>query len=143
GAERVVAAEPAATRAPSPGGTGSARPPVPAAPAGPTLLARGRFRSGAHTTTGLAAVLRQPAGQQVLTLTELDTSPGPDLRVYLARGDGSDVRGALDLGRLKGNKGTQQYVVPSTVDASGYGAVVVWCRAFSVAFGAATLVPAS
>jgi hypothetical protein len=118
---------------------GDARPVPPAAAAGATLLGEGRFRSGEHTTTGVARLLQRPGGEQVVTLTALSTSPGPDLRVYLARGDGSSVAGAADLGRLKGNKGNQQYRVPTGVDARRYGAVVVWCRAFSVPFGVATL----
>jgi hypothetical protein len=46
------------------------------------------------------------------------------------------VGGAVDLGRLKGNRGDQQYVVPRAVSV---GSVVVWCRAFSVDFGTAVL----
>jgi hypothetical protein len=144
--EEVVVAEPApSTSLPSsPAATGAAvSAPGPVPQARPTLLSRGAFRSGAHSTAGVASLIRRPAGQQVVTLTRLDTSPGPDLRVYLARGDGTDVRGAVDLGGLRGNKGTQQYAVPSGVDTSGYGAVVIWCRAFSVAFGTAALSPAA
>jgi len=149
--EDVVTAAPAAPAGPSqvaPGpagtagpagipGTTAGRPAAP--PAGPRLLAEGDFRSGEHTTTGTARVIELPSGAQVVTLTALSTSPGPDLRVYLARGDGSSVAGAADLGRLKGNRGTQQYPVPAGVDARRYGAVVIWCRAFSVPFGTATL----
>ncbi len=132
--EDVVTAAPAV---PPVGAGGDAHPVPPAA--GARLLAQGSFRSGEHPTTGVVRLLRRPDGGQVVTLTALSTSPGPDLRVYLARGDGGSVAGAADLGRLKGNKGTQQYVVPAGVDAEEYGAVVVWCRAFSVPFGVATL----
>lgn len=37
---------------------------------------------------------------------------------------------------LQGNRGNQQYVVP---DGAAAGAVVIWCRAFTVAFGTASL----
>jgi hypothetical protein len=161
--EDVVTAAPAAAESPqaAPGPTGTGGPtgspgptgtpgttvspsvPPSAAPvAGPRLLAEGDFRSGEHTTTGTARVIERPGGAQVVTLTALSTSPGPDLRVYLAHGDGSSVAGAADLGRLKGNQGTQQYPVPAGVDARRYGAVVIWCRAFSVPFGTATISPA-
>lgn len=102
----------------------------------PTLLAEGRFRDAAHPTAGRAQLIARPDGSRVLTLTRFETDPGPDLRVYLVPGDGSSVRGSVDLGALKGNKGDQQYDVP---DGAPEGAVVIWCRAFSVAFGAAAL----
>ncbi|MGH8969515.1 MAG: DM13 domain-containing protein [Actinomycetes bacterium] len=108
----------------------------PSGPTGATVVAAGAFRSGAHETTGRASVIRVPGGGRVLTLTGFETDPGPDLRVYLVPGDGSDVDGAVDLGRLKGNKGDQQYDVPA---AAPEGAVVIWCRAFSVGFGTAPL----
>jgi len=103
---------------------------------GLTLLAEGRFRDAAHPTAGRAQLIERPDGSRALTLTRFQTDPGPDLRVYLVPGDGSSVRGSVDLGALKGNKGDQQYDVP---DGAPAGAVVIWCRAFSVAFGAAAL----
>jgi electron transfer DM13 len=103
-------------------------------------LARGRFRSHEHATAGIASVVRAPDGDRFLTLTGFTTSPGPDLRVRLVpRGSfdgGAD--GAVDLGGLKGNRGDQQYAVPSGVDPTGR-AVVIWCRAFSAPFGSAML----
>ena len=105
----------------------------------PRAVARGMFRSGEHTTMGDATLIALPGGDRVLTLTDFDTSPGPDLRVYLTPGDGDSVNGYLDLGRLKGNKGDQQYDIPRSADLGKYGAVVIWCRAFTVAFGSATL----
>lgn len=111
------------------------------APARPVLVGSGAFRSGEHRTTGTAALLRRPSGAAVVTLTDLDTSPGPDLRVHLAAGPAGGVGGGLDLGRLRGNRGTQQYEVPAGTDLRRYGAVVIWCRAFTVAFGTAPLLP--
>ena len=94
--------------------------------------AEARFRSLAHETTGRVRVV----GRE-LQLLQFQTDPGPDLRVYLTRDryDGGDVDGRVDLGALKGNKGTQRYDLP--IDAPVSGSVVIWCRAFSVAFGAA------
>jgi hypothetical protein len=103
-------------------------------------LGEGSFRSYAHETTGTAQVVR--AGESAkLQLIDLETDPGPDLKVYLVPGgyEGGDVGDYVDLGGLKGNKGTQQYDVPRGVDTGRYSTVVIWCRAFSVAFGAADL----
>jgi len=104
------------------------------------LQARGRFRSHEHATAGTASVVRAPDGRRVLTLTSFSTSPGPDLRVRLVQGDSFDggTDGAVDLGGLKGNRGDQQYTLPSGVDPTAH-TVVIWCRAFSAAFGSAML----
>lgn len=106
----------------------------------PVELARGRFRSHEHATAGTARVIRAPDGRRLLTLTGFSTSPGPDLRVRLVPGDSFDggAEGAIDLGGLKGNRGDQQYAIPSTAAVTGL-TVVIWCRAFSAPFGSATL----
>ena len=64
-----------------------------------------------------------------VTLTGFDTSPGPDLRVRVGPDD-------VDLGALKGNRGDQQYSVPSGTRVTS---VEIWCRAFSARFGSAEL----
>jgi hypothetical protein len=109
------------------------------APSGPVEIAGGRFTNQAHNTSGLATLIKQPNGDRVLTLTRFRTDPGPDVRVYLVPDPGGSVEHAVDLGKLKGNKGNQQYDVPDGAEA---GAVVIWCRAFTVAFGTATLAQA-
>ena len=45
----------------------------------------------------------------------------------------------VDLGRLKGNIGSQNYELPSDIDLSHYSTVVIWCNRFDSAFGAADL----
>ena len=106
------------------------------------LLARGRFRSVAHSATGRASAIRRARGGRVLTLTSFEVDNGPDLRVYLVAGrarDESEVDDFEDLGALKGNKGDQQYDLPRGLDLDRYSTVVIWCRAFSVNFARAPL----
>jgi hypothetical protein len=109
------------------------------APAKNVALGRGPFTSGEHETSGKATLVRLAKGGTVLTLTAFDTSPGPDLRVYLVTGGPDELGDVVDLGGLKGNKGDQQYDVPASVDLKRHRTVVIWCRAFSVAFGSARL----
>jgi hypothetical protein len=123
----------------------SEMPPAAADPAQPPPAvdieeARGRFRSGEHPTSGTAHVVRLRGGGRVLTLTGFETSPGPDLRVRLVAGAGTDggADGAIDLGALKGNRGDQQYRLPPEAPRGG-ATVLIWCRAFSALFGAAEL----
>jgi hypothetical protein len=100
-------------------------------------VASGTFSGLAHPAKGKAAVVEVAGGERMLTLTEFETDPGPDLRVYLATDeDASDFE---DLGALKGNKGDQQYEIPEDVDIERYSVVLVWCRAFTVGFGKAPL----
>lgn len=106
-----------------------------------TATLSGSFESRAHTTTGTARVIERPDGSRVLALVGFRTDAGPDLFVYVAPGatDGESVDGATRLAALKGNVGNQQYVLPVTLALGDAATVVVWCRAFTVSFGAATL----
>jgi hypothetical protein len=135
--EQVAVVGPAAAPAPAPEtGTGAD---APEAPATNVALGRGAFTSGEHETTGKATLIRLAQGGRVLTLADFETSPGPDLRVYLVSGTADDLGKVVDLGGLKGNKGDQQYEVPGWVELASHRTVVIWCRAFSVAFGSARL----
>jgi hypothetical protein len=107
-------------------------------------LATGSFRSLEHKTTGQAIVLQLPGGQRVLRFEDLDTSNGPDLRVILSSapstaGDKDFGDDYVELGKLKGNIGNQNYDIPVDLDLSRYSSAVVWCHRFKVGFGVAGL----
>ena len=51
--------------------------------------------------------------------------------------------GFVELGKLKGTEGDQNYDVPADLDLAKYRAVTIWCRRFSVNFATAPLTPAS
>jgi hypothetical protein len=112
-------------------------------------LTAGQFHSVAHETRGNATIRDVGAGRRVLRFTEFATSNGPDVRVYLvAAPDAKDNEtvtkaGFVELGKLKGNEGDQNYDVPDDLDLSKYRAVTIWCRRFSVNFATAPLTPAS
>ena len=118
------------------------------APAEPIVLAEGSFISHEHATTGKVRILELPDGSRVLRIEGLDTSDGPDLKVWLSDQpviDGVDGWGVFDdgayvsLGDLKGNRGNQNYPIPADVDLADYTAVSIWCERFAVSFGAAEL----
>jgi electron transfer DM13 len=119
------------------------------APAGPAALLSGQFHSVAHETKGTATIHDLGGGHRVLRLTNFATSNGPDVRVYLvAASDASDnasvtKAGFVELGKLKGNQGDQNYDVPSDLDLTRYRAVTIWCHRFNVNFATAPLTPAS
>jgi len=110
------------------------------------VLRSGSFRSLEHATTGTAIVLHRPGGNLVLRLEQLSTSNGPDLRVYLSHiPASSDLHayrtGFIDLGALKGNRGSQNYAIPAGTDLTAFKSAVIWCRRFAVGFGVAPLSP--
>ena len=119
------------------------------APTGTVTLALGEFRGLEHDSSGTALVLELPDGSRFLRLEDLDTSNGPDLRVYLSDAPASDDWYVyddgefVDLGGLKGNMGSSNYEIPDEVDLSRFESAVVWCRRFSVGFAAAPLEPMS
>jgi Electron transfer DM13 len=118
--------------------------PSPATPPVPALVARGEFLSRDHGTSGLVLVL-DVGGGAVVRLEDLDTDNGPDLYLYLSTNRAAGDEDVFDdevvnLGRLKGNLGDQNYDVPAGTDLSRYRSVVIWCDRFNSAFGAADLV---
>jgi hypothetical protein len=140
----AVAASPTPER-PTPG---SPAPTVRPAPAGNQVLAAGEFISHEHETTGSAQLVRLADGRRQLVLRDLDTSNGPDLRVWLTDRpviDGTagwrvfDDGKWVELARLKGNRGDQVYDIPPSVDLADARSVSIWCRRFSVSFGAVEL----
>jgi len=113
------------------------------------VLAKGDFRGLAHETKGAATVHQLGEGKRVLRLTNFETSNGPDVHVYLVAAevakDNATVKqaGFIDLGSLKGNKGDQNYDIPTDADLNKYKSVSIWCARFGVNFGAASLAMAS
>jgi hypothetical protein len=138
-------AQPAVTGATSVTPTTAPAPPTTVPPpAGPVELARGEFVSLDHGTSGAARILELAAGQRIVRLEGLDTDNGPDLYLYLTTNPASGDEGAFDdehvnLGRLKGNQGDQNYELPAGTDLARFGTVVIWCDRFNSAFGAADL----
>lgn len=120
---------------------------MPNAPDGaaPQALATGQFYSILHPTAGIATIYQTGNGARILRFTNFTTSNGPDVHVYLvAADDAKDIAtvqqaGFVDLGVIKGNIGDQNYMLGSDVDLAKYRAVSIWCKRFSVNFGAAAL----
>lgn len=96
-----------------------------------------------HKGSGTATIYRAADGKGVLRLEDFRVTNGPDLRVLLVPASNpmgrDDVEGYIELGKLKGNMGNQNYFLPDGEDGSGYGSVVIYCRPFHVVFSVATL----
>jgi hypothetical protein len=112
-----------------------------AAPKQPTLLGAGQFVGLAgHEGTGDAGVFERDDGNQVLRFENFDIERGPDLELYVVPGrdQRSPGAGSMHLGPLRGNVGNQTYELTEPL-AAGDWTVLVWCKAFSVEFVAASL----
>jgi hypothetical protein len=110
------------------------------------VLAKGEFHKADKAGSGTATIYQLADGKRVLRLTDFAVDNGPDLHVRLiAADDAKDTTSVakthhLELGKLKGNKGSQNYDVPENVDLGKYRVVSIWCNRFSVNFAAAPLI---
>jgi len=146
GPQRLFLDREVAEGLPTPGAaSGLSREPPRGASTDVEELGSGSFRGLEHGTTGMARIVRLADGSRFVRLEDLDTSDGPDLRVYLTDQPVSDDWGVwddgayIDLGALKGNVGDSNYRIADSVDLSGFRTVVIWCRRFTVGFAVAPI----
>ena len=106
-------------------------------------LTSGDFRDADrfHKGSGTATIYRLEDDSHVLRLEDLNVTNGPDLHVLLmVDPEGGDKsQGYLDLGKLKGNIGNQNYPIPGDTVVSEYHAVMIYCQPFHVVFSTAPL----
>jgi len=88
----------------------------------------------------------QEKGQTIIRFSgDFKTKKGPDLKIFLSPQSVGDVTGktaldgAVTLGVLKSNKGTQDYVVPKGVSLANFSSVLIHCEAYSVLWGGGRL----
>lgn len=116
-------------------------------PTGARILSTGTFHGKVHNTSGRATIYEESNGQRILRLTNFKTSNGPDVHVVLiALKDAGDDANFLkssteyvELGKLKGNEGDQNYEIPAGIDLDKYHAVSIYCERFNANFGTAPL----
>jgi hypothetical protein len=104
----------------------------------------GQFHNVIHNGSGTAALYRQQDGSYLLRLTKFEVLNGPDLHVFVSSAKNAgqaDVteENSVNLGRLKGNVGDQNYVIPKGAMLEKLNSVVIWCRRFHVNFVTAPL----
>jgi hypothetical protein len=120
----------------APGGT------APAATA-PVRVSTGQLRGIGHSASGEASLIRQADGSHVVRFSNFDIEGSPDPIVYVLQGENRQNPGGAELGRLRGNVGTDSdYAVPAGSDPGPGWTVLVWCRAFAVPIANATQAPA-
>ena len=106
----------------------------------PVVIATGTFEGRAgHRGTGTVNLLAYGDERLIQFDGDFDIVNGPDLFVHLGAND--EYSREANLGKLKGNRGSQIYAVPESYDLEDLDEVWVWCRAFSTPFVQATLTP--
>ena len=118
-----------------------------ASPAAPVKVKVGSFTDADrfHKGSGSATIYRGSDGSHILRFEDFNVTNGPALHVILsphpnARNSAEvHLEGYIDLGDLKGNVGNQNYVLPSDLDVTGIGSVIIYCQPFSVVFSVAPL----
>ena len=109
------------------------------------VLSQGSFYDIAHIGEGQALIYQLTDGSRILRLQDFEVDNGPDLHVYLVPINpvpdsvGIEIPGSVDLGKLKGNIGDQNYDIPADLDLSQFQSVIIWCQPFRVPFTAAAL----
>ena len=119
----------------------------PEASAEPVKLKSGQFRDQDrfHKGSGAATIYRLADGSRLLRLEDFQVTNGPDLRVILTRAQDPEQAGEvtspghLELSKLKGNMGNQNYPIPDDADVSSFNSVVIFCKPFKVIFSVAAL----
>lgn len=119
----------------------------------PTMEAAVIAASGSFTqidvlygAQGTATIYQMPDNNKILRFENFRVTNGPDLRVVLSASANPKTPEEvelndldLELGRLRGNVGNQNYEIPTEVDLSRYRSVVIYCRAFNVVFSTAPI----
>ena len=120
------------------------------AQAADVAIARGVFHGGNYapsdTASGGATLVKLSDGAYALRLgDDFSTTPGPDLFVYLSASpdpqDGAAItdNDFINAGKLVSPEGGQMLALPKDFDPAKFKSIAIWCKSFSVLFGAAAL----
>lgn len=105
----------------------------------PVTIASGTFTDADnfHQGSGTAQLIQIDGKTYVRFAEDFSVTNGPDLFVHF--GKNGQYAAEANLGKLKGNLGSQNYEVPANLDLTQYDEIWIWCRAFSVPFASAKL----
>ena len=98
-----------------------------------------------HRGSGSATIYRLAGGEGALRFENLNVTNGPDLHVLMSTHPDpmskQELRdaGYITLGKLKGNRGNQNYEIPDDTDLDSIGSVIIYCMPFHVIFSVAPL----
>ncbi len=109
------------------------------------IVASGEFYSTHHPTSGRAVLVARDGGGFEIRFEDFASDAGPDIFIYLSTAEApqadADIKNARNenLGPRKALNGAQSYALPEGVSPDAFKSVAIWCRTYSVMFGAAPL----
>lgn len=127
------------TSLPSAPSTTTTLPPV---PSDPIEVTSGVFAGIDHAATGTATVYQKDGTYALRFEDNTDIQNGPDLYVWMLADEsytGGIPSDYIDLGKIKGNVGGQNYTLPANFDPANHRFVMIWCLRFNVPFAGAPL----
>jgi len=89
-----------------------------------------------HKASGKAKIISD-SNKMYLRFEDFKVTNGPDLYVYLSTD--TNANDFVNLGRIKGNIGDQNYEISLEEDLEKYNNVLIWCQRFGVLFGSSEL----
>ncbi len=101
------------------------------------VIVEGTFTGASgHATSGTGQLVKLDDGTYVIRFGAdfVHDGTAPDATVGLGK-DGYDK--TTDLGKLRENKGAQDYALPAGFDPAGYNEIYVWCTEYAVSLGVA------
>jgi hypothetical protein len=111
-------------------------------PQGPIAIGLGAFYGIDHSASGTATIYELDGAHVLRFEDDTDIQNGPDLYVWVLADDeytsGMPTE-YIDLGKIKGNKGGQNYELPAGFDPDVHRFVLIWCKRFAVPFAAAPI----
>ena len=109
------------------------------------IIASGQFYGTHHPTSGRAVLVARDDGGYEVRFENFESDAGPDLFIYLSTAEEPHTDAAIknahneNLGPRKALSGAQSYILPEGVSPDAFKSVAIWCRTYSVKFGAAAL----
>jgi hypothetical protein len=114
----------------------------------PVVVSVGRFArlDPVRWAQGEVTIYRQTDAPPVVRLENFSTARGPDLHVFLSRSTEPQTpeemrldEAEIDLGRLQGDFGAQNFVMPQGSDVTGYNSVVLYSPSLDMIYSYAPL----
>ena len=108
----------------------------------PIAIGSGGFYGIDHSASGTATIYELSGAHALRFEDDTDIQNGPDLYVWVLADDeytSGVPTDYIDLGKIKGNKGGQNYELPATFDPDVHRFVLIWCERFDVPFAAAPI----
>ncbi|NUS72821.1 MAG: DM13 domain-containing protein [Corynebacteriales bacterium] len=111
-----------------------------APPTSPIELGQAELSGIDHRASGTVRVVQDVDGRMAVRFENLDVEPGPDYFMWLVPGEDRDSPDdGSNMGRIKANKGDQEYRADADFRADRPLTVLIWCRAFAVPVANATI----